>query len=172
MTCRENPDFARRTSSARVIVTMMRIGGTHATRSPARSNTPAEFSFKAVYGGLNCDRREKPSFSTQSTLSGHFRIATVTLRKPLPGADAAPAYGRLLCCRCRRYGVYHSSESMNTNRRAALRIPKLRAMLEIDKPLRLKPSTMGGNIERRRDMRPHCSVIWRFFATRISPRSQ
>jgi hypothetical protein len=43
MTGRENLDFARRTSSAQVIVTM------------------------AVYGRLNCDRREKSSFSTQST---------------------------------------------------------------------------------------------------------
>ena len=32
-----------------------------------RGRTPAEFSFKAVYGRLNCDRREKSSFSTQST---------------------------------------------------------------------------------------------------------
>ena len=30
------------------------------------ADPPAEFSFKAVYGGLNCDRREKSSFSTQS----------------------------------------------------------------------------------------------------------
>jgi hypothetical protein len=67
-TGRENLDFARRTSSAQVIVTMRSMGGPHAARSPARPK-PAEFSFKAVNGRSNCDRREKSSFSTQSTAS-------------------------------------------------------------------------------------------------------
>jgi hypothetical protein len=68
MTGRENLDFARRTSSARVLVTMRRMGGPHAARiARAAEPTPAESSFKAVYGRLNCDRREKSSFSTQST---------------------------------------------------------------------------------------------------------
>jgi hypothetical protein len=62
---RENLSFTRRTSSARVIVTIGRMGGQHAARSPAWPN-PAEFSFKVVYCRLNCDRREKSSFSTQS----------------------------------------------------------------------------------------------------------
>jgi hypothetical protein len=71
MTGRENLDFSRRTSSAQVIVTMTPMGGPHAGRSPARRTPPAEFSFKAVYGRLNCDRREKSSFSTQSVDSRH-----------------------------------------------------------------------------------------------------
>jgi hypothetical protein len=33
------------------------------------AETPAEFSFKAVSGRLNCDRREKSSFSTRSVES-------------------------------------------------------------------------------------------------------
>jgi hypothetical protein len=70
MTGRENLDFSRRTSSARVIVTMRPLED-HTQEDRPRGGTPAEFSFKAVYGGLNCDRREKTSFSTQSTFSGH-----------------------------------------------------------------------------------------------------
>ncbi len=34
------------------------------------TTTPAEFSFKAAYGLLNCDRRGNSSFSTQSVDSG------------------------------------------------------------------------------------------------------
>ena len=65
MTGRENLDFARRTSSARVIVTMRRMEGPHAARSPARPN-PCRIYLQGRYGRLNCDRREKSSFSTQS----------------------------------------------------------------------------------------------------------
>jgi hypothetical protein len=85
MTRRENIDFARRTSSVRVIVTMRRMGGPHAARSPARPNTAAEFSFKAVYGRLNCDRREKSSFSTQSVDTGHFRVGAFAQIAVTPG---------------------------------------------------------------------------------------
>jgi hypothetical protein len=35
-------------------------------------------------------------------------------------------------------------------KRAAMRIPKLRAMLDSDKPLRRKPSTVRGKMERRK----------------------
>src|ERR1700731_3261025 len=38
MTGRENLDFARQTSSARVIVTMRLMGGPHGATSPARPN--------------------------------------------------------------------------------------------------------------------------------------
>jgi hypothetical protein len=54
MTGRENLDFSRRTSSARVIVTMRPLED-HTQEDRPRGGTPAEFSFKAVYGGLNCD---------------------------------------------------------------------------------------------------------------------
>ena len=58
--------------------------------------------------------------------------------------------GRLLCCRCcRARGMLYRSDPTSPRRHAALRIPKLRAMLESDKPLRLKPSTMRGKMERR-----------------------
>ena len=58
--------------------------------------------------------------------------------------------GRLLCCRCcRARGMLYRSDPTSSRRRAELRIPKLRAMLESDKPLRLKPSTMRGKMERR-----------------------
>jgi hypothetical protein len=66
MTGRENLYFARRTSSAQVIVTMRRMEG-HTWQDRPRGRSPAESSFKAVYGRSNCDRREKSSFSTQST---------------------------------------------------------------------------------------------------------
>jgi hypothetical protein len=54
---------------------LIRAGNCHdeAHGRAARGNitraaeTPEEFSFKAAYCSLNCDRREKPSFSTQST---------------------------------------------------------------------------------------------------------
>ena len=39
---------------------------------------------------------------------------------------------------------------MSVRQRAAHRIPKLRAVLESDKPLRLKPSTLWGTMERRK----------------------
>ena len=59
-------------------------------------------------------------------------------------------YGRVLCCRClRKHGVFYRCEPTGARQRAALRIPKLRAMLDSDKPLRLKPSTMRGKMERR-----------------------
>ena len=51
---------------------------------------------------------------------------------------SACLYGRVLCCRCLRKRVL----SLRTDwprQRAALPIPKLRAMLDSDKPLRFKP---------------------------------
>jgi hypothetical protein len=59
--------------------------------------------------------------------------------------------GVLVCRRCRlRRGVRMRSEPTGLWQRAAMRIPKLLAMLDSDKPLRLKPSTMRGKLERRR----------------------
>jgi hypothetical protein len=46
---RENLDFARRTSSAQVVITVRRMGGPHAGRSPARPN-PCRIFLQAVYG--------------------------------------------------------------------------------------------------------------------------
>lgn len=58
--------------------------------------------------------------------------------------------GRLLCCRCcNRHGVRYRCEPTGARQRAAMRIPKLLAMLNSDTPLRLKPSTMRGTMERR-----------------------
>jgi hypothetical protein len=45
--------------------------------------------------------------------------------------------------------VRYRIEPIGLPKRAALRIPKLLAMLDSDKPLRLKPSTMRGKMERR-----------------------
>lgn len=56
--------------------------------------------------------------------------------------------GRLLCCRCcNRHGVRYRCEPTGARQRAAMRIPKLLAMLNSDTPLRLK--TMRGTMERR-----------------------
>jgi hypothetical protein len=58
--------------------------------------------------------------------------------------------GRLLCCRCCiRRGVRYRCEPMGAPKRAACRVPRLIAMLSATQPLRLKPSTMRGTIERR-----------------------
>ena len=58
--------------------------------------------------------------------------------------------GRVLCCRClRAHGVFYRSELTSPRRRAAMRIPKLMAMLESKESLRLKPSTLHGTMERR-----------------------
>jgi hypothetical protein len=58
--------------------------------------------------------------------------------------------GVLVCWRCCfRCGVRYRSEPAGQRRRAEQRIPKLRAMLESDKPLRLNPSTLWGKLERR-----------------------
>jgi hypothetical protein len=58
--------------------------------------------------------------------------------------------GCLLCRRClRARGVRHRCDPAGARQRAAMRIPKLLAMLESDTPLRLKPSTMRGKMERR-----------------------
>jgi len=65
MTGRENLDFARGTFFCRSNCHDESHG--RATRSKiARRPNPAEFSFKAVYGSLNCDRHEKTTFPTQS----------------------------------------------------------------------------------------------------------
>jgi hypothetical protein len=58
--------------------------------------------------------------------------------------------GGLLCCRCcRSRGVLYRCEPTGLRQRASRRVPKLLAMLESDKPLRLKPSTMRGKMEKR-----------------------
>jgi hypothetical protein len=58
--------------------------------------------------------------------------------------------GCLLCTRCLcARGVRYRCDPASARQRAAMRIPKLRAMLESDQPLRLKPSTMRGKMERR-----------------------
>ena len=60
-------------------------------------------------------------------------------------------YGRVLCCRClRKYGMLYRCEPTGLRQRAALRIPKLIAMLDAPQRLRLKPSTMTSKMERRR----------------------
>jgi hypothetical protein len=43
------------------------------------AETPAEFSFKAVYGRLNCDRREKSRFSTQSVETSRALLSSGTV---------------------------------------------------------------------------------------------
>jgi hypothetical protein len=58
--------------------------------------------------------------------------------------------GAVVCRRCCiSRGVRPRADTMTVRQRAILRIPKLRAMLESDKPLRLKPSTLWGKMERR-----------------------
>jgi hypothetical protein len=56
-----------------------------------------------------------------------------------------------LVCRscCVRRGVQWRVWAMSVRQRAERRIPKLKAMLESDKPLRIKPSTLWGKLERR-----------------------
>jgi hypothetical protein len=49
---------------------------------------------------------------------------------------------------CKRRGIRHRCETMSVRQRAEHRIPKLRAMLESDVSLRLKPHLWGG-LERR-----------------------
>ena len=93
------------------------------------------------------------------------RVA-VTLRKfPNQGSWSlfvCPACGRraqvlrlldgAVVCRhcCIRRGSRHRCELMGLRQRAEQRIPKLRAMLESPVPLRLKPSTLWGKLERRK----------------------
>jgi hypothetical protein len=50
---------------------------------------------------------------------------------------------------CTRRGIRRRADTMSIRKRAELRIPKLRAMLESETPLRLKPSTLWGTMERR-----------------------
>ena len=58
--------------------------------------------------------------------------------------------GAILCRYCLiARGVRYRCEPMGLPGRAAHRIPKLRAMLESDKPLRLNRSTMTSKMERR-----------------------
>jgi hypothetical protein len=58
--------------------------------------------------------------------------------------------GRVLCWRCcMRRGLRYRCEPTGATQRAAMRTPKLLAMLNSDKPLRLKPSTLWGTMERR-----------------------
>jgi hypothetical protein len=74
LTGRENFDFARRASSAQTIVTMKRMGGPHAGRSPARPNP-----CRNVYGRLNCDRRENRVFPHNPIDTG--QLASRSLRR-------------------------------------------------------------------------------------------
>jgi hypothetical protein len=58
--------------------------------------------------------------------------------------------GTVVCRRCCiRRGVRWRCEPMGVRRRAELRIPKLRAMLESDAPARLKPHLRYSKLERR-----------------------
>ena len=58
--------------------------------------------------------------------------------------------GRFYCSRCLvRHGVRGRLEPMSVRQRAAVRAPELRALLESDKPLRLKPH-LWGTMERRK----------------------
>ena len=58
--------------------------------------------------------------------------------------------GQLLRSRCcRAIGLLYKSDPMSVRQRAERRIPQLRAMLESKEPLRLKPSTLWGTMERR-----------------------
>jgi hypothetical protein len=50
---------------------------------------------------------------------------------------------------CERRGVRHRACAMSPRQRAEHRIPKLKAMLESKTPLRLKPSTLWGTMEKR-----------------------
>ena len=75
------PAYARR-----IPVTLIFCGGAgdysgrvHLTDPAEYLAAQAEFSFKAVYGRLNCDRGEKSSFSTQSNVTG-----------PSPGMSLPP----------------------------------------------------------------------------------
>jgi hypothetical protein len=57
--------------------------------------------------------------------------------------------GALVCCRCLpRRGVWPRTWPMSVRQRAEHRIPKLRAMLQSEQPLRLKPQRWG-KMERR-----------------------
>jgi hypothetical protein len=52
---------------------------------------------------------------------------------------------------CRRRGIRHRCETMSVRQRAEHRIPKLRAMLESEVPLRLKPQHLRySKLERRK----------------------
>ena len=50
---------------------------------------------------------------------------------------------------CKRRGIRRRADTMSVRQRAERRIPQLRAMLESETPLRLKPSTLWGKLERR-----------------------
>ena len=59
--------------------------------------------------------------------------------------------GQLLRSRCcRAGGLLYKTDPMSIRQRAERRIPQLRAMLESKTPLRLKPSTLWGTMERRK----------------------
>jgi hypothetical protein len=59
--------------------------------------------------------------------------------------------GALVCSGCcKRRGIHPRAETLSVRQRAEHRIPKLKAVLERDKPLRLKPSTLWGTMERRK----------------------
>ena len=58
--------------------------------------------------------------------------------------------GVVICCKCCvRLGVRWRCEPASVKQRAALSVSRLSAMLESEEPLRLKPSTLWGKLERR-----------------------
>jgi hypothetical protein len=58
--------------------------------------------------------------------------------------------GAVICCKCCvRRGMRWRCEPMGVKRRAELSVSRLSAMLESEEPLRLKPSTLWGKMERR-----------------------
>ena len=71
--------------------------------------------------------------------------------------------GALLCTRCCiRRGASPRTWSMSVRQRAERRIPRLKAMLETETSLRLKP-VLRGKMERRSRMRRRCvrlSFVW------------
>ena len=59
--------------------------------------------------------------------------------------------GQLYCSRCLVcHGVRGRREPLSVRQRAELRVPELKARLSSDEPLRLKPSTLWGTMERRK----------------------
>jgi hypothetical protein len=104
-----------------------------------------------------------------SARAGHVEAEAFTMLTMPPGPDISPYHenddrlrcghraqvlrllnGAIMCWRCcTRRGVRYRCEPMSARQRAALSVPRLLALLDRDKPLRLKPSTMRGTIERR-----------------------
>jgi hypothetical protein len=63
--------------------------------------------------------------------------------------------GRVLCRRCLcAHGARYRYWPLKPRRRAELRVPVLRAMLESKEPLRLRSSTLWGTMEKRSRLEP------------------